>query len=252
MPGAQSCVEGFTVLTGKEMAEPEAFSCMRFSIVVPVLNEQAQMPELLDHLEHWRERGCEVLLVDGGSDDDTVVLARQRHFPVLTGARGRARRMNLGAGQASGDVLVFLHADTRLPASAMADIGNSLRDGKWRWGRFDVRITGAHPMFPVIARMMNWRSRWTGIATGDQAMFMQRSVWDALNGFPDQALMEDVALSRRLLSEAGRPCCLRARVQTSGRRWEQRGAWRTILLMWRLRWHYWRGVPVDRLAELYQ
>ena len=221
------------------------------SIIVPMLDEAAALPGLLAQLAHWRTRGCEVVLVDGGSTDGSVDMARAAGFMVVNAERGRARQMNAGAAQAGGEVLLFLHADTQLPADADAAVGAALADGARQWGRFDVRISGRAPMLRVVAALMNLRSRLTGIATGDQAMFVRRQAFDAVGGFPLQPLMEDIELSRRLLRRS-RPACLRARVTTSGRRWEQRGVWRTIALMWRLRWAYWRGVPAEVLAEAYR
>ena len=221
------------------------------SIIVPMLNEAAALPGLLPQLAHWRTRGCEVVLVDGGSTDGSAAMARAAGFTVVEAERGRARQMNAGAAQAGGEVLLFLHADTQLPAEADAAVGVALAGGRRQWGRFDVRISGRAPMLRVVAALMNLRSRLTGIATGDQAMFVRREVFDGIGGFPLQPLMEDIELSCRLLRRT-RPACLRARVTTSGRRWEQRGVWRTIVLMWRLRWAYWRGVPAEVLAEAYR
>jgi rSAM/selenodomain-associated transferase 2 len=158
--------------------------------------------------------------------------------------------MNAGAAAAGGAILLFLHADTRLPAGA-ADAVLQALSGTAAWGRFDVTIEGRSAWLPLIARLMNWRSRWTGIATGDQAMFVRRADFDAVGGFPDQPLMEDIELSRRLRAR-GAPACLRLRATTSGRRWDQRGAWPTILLMWRLRLLYALGTPAERLARAYR
>ena len=224
---------------------------MALSIIVPMLNEAAALPVLLAQLAHWRARGCEVVLVDGGSTDGSADMARAAGFTVVDAERGRARQMNAGAALARGEVLLFLHADTQLPADADVAVRAALADGRRDWGRFDVRIAGRSPMLRVVAGLMNLRSRLTGIATGDQAMFVRREAFDAVGGFPLQPLMEDIELSQRLLWRS-RPACLRARVTTSGRRWEQRGVWRTIVLMWRLRWAYWRGVPAEVLAEAYR
>ena len=221
------------------------------SIIVPMLNEAAALPGLLSQLAHWRARGCEVVLVDGGSTDGSAAMARAAGFTVVDAERGRARQMNAGAVQAGGEVLLFLHADTQLPTDADAAVRGALDDEACDWGRFNVRISGRAPMLRVVAALMNLRSRATGSATGAQAMFVRRAAFDAVGGFPVQPLMEDIELSRRLLRRS-RPACLRARVTTSGRRWEQRGVWRTILLMWRLRWAYWRGVPAEVLAEAYR
>ena len=224
---------------------------MALSIIVPMLNEAAALPGLLAQLARWRTRGCEVVVVDGGSTDGSAAMARAAGFTVVDAERGRARQMNAGAALARGEVLVFLHADTQLPADADAAVRGALADERCDWGRFDVRIAGRSPMLRVVAGLMNLRSRLTGIATGDQAMFVRREAFDAVGGFPLQPLMEDIELSQRLLWRS-RPACLRARVTTSGRRWEQRGVWRTIVLMWRLRWAYWRGVPAEVLAEAYR
>ena len=219
------------------------------AIVVPMVDEAATLPALLVHLAGWRARGCEVVLVDGGSRDDSVAMARAAGFRVLVAERGRARQMNAGAQACGGAILLFLHADTRLPEAADAMVRAAL--AVQAWGRFDVHIDGRPRMLRVVAALMNLRSRLSGIATGDQAIFVRRDVFEAVGGFPDQPLMEDIELSCRLL-RVSRPACLRARVRTSGRRWEQRGVWRTIALMWRLRWAYWRGVPAERLAEAYR
>lgn len=221
------------------------------SIVIPALNEAAGIVATLQALAPLRERGAEVIVVDGGSRDATAELARPLADRVIDGPRGRARQMNAGAAAASSSSLLFLHADTRLPDSADALIARALATGPLAWGRFDVRIEGRSRMFPVIGALMNRRSRWSGIATGDQAMFMTRAAFDAAGGFPDQPLMEDIELSSRL-KRLRAPVCLRERVITSGRRWEQRGVWRTIVLMWRLRLLYALGVRADRLAAWYR
>ena len=219
------------------------------AIVVPMLDEAATLPALLVHLAGWRARGCEVVLVDGGSRDDSVAMARAAGLRVVVAERGRARQMNAGEQACVGALLLFLHADTRLPEAADAVV--CAARAVQAWGRFDVHIDGRPRMLRVVAALMNLRSRLSGIATGDQAIFVRRDVFEAVGGFPDQPLMEDIELSCRLL-RVSRPACLRARVRTSGRRWEQRGVWRTIALMWRLRWAYWRGVPAERLAEAYR
>lgn len=221
-----------------------------FSIIVPVLNEAAGLMQLAAHLAPLSRAGAQVLLVDGGSHDSTPELARHAGLQVIGSERGRAIQMNAGAAQATGDILIFLHADTRLPEGALDLIGNGLAETPC-WGRFDVRIAGRPAMLRVVSHMMNWRSRLTGIATGDQTMFMRREAFEAVDGFPVQPLMEDIELSRRL-GTFSRPVCLRARVTTSGRRWETRGVWTTIVLMWRLRWAYWRGVAPAVLAQAYR
>ncbi|RFC37707.1 MAG: transferase 2, rSAM/selenodomain-associated [Candidatus Nitrotoga sp. SPKER] len=224
---------------------------MRLSIIVPMLNEAEQLPELFAHLLPYQQAGCEIIFVDGGSNDGSATLPEMAGFIALCTARGRAKQMNAGASQASGDVLLFLHADTRLPQNATGHIEQTLINNKYCWGRFDVCIIGRFIMLRVVSRLMNWRSRLTGIATGDQAIFVRRAVFEHLQGFPDQPLMEDVELSKRLLVFS-RPACIAHCVTTSGRRWEVGGVWRTILLMWRLRWAYWRGTDAGKLARLYR
>jgi len=222
----------------------------RLSIVMPVLDEAAGIVAALQALAPLRAQGHEVIVVDGGSRDGTPALAAPWVDRVVAGPRGRARQMNAGAALASGDVLLFLHADTVLPAAAASSLRAAMEAGAL-WGRFDVRIAGASVWFPVIAALMNGRSRLTRIATGDQALFVQATLFHRLGGYADQPLMEDVELSRRLRDVAA-PACLKERVLTSGRRWETRGVWRTIFLMWRLRWAYWRGASPEVLARAYQ
>ena len=220
------------------------------TIVIPVLNESARMAAALQALAPLRQQGCEVIVCDGGSTDDTRAQCVGLADHILAAAAGRARQMNAGAAVARGEVLLFLHVDTALPTDAPAAIAQAMARGA-AWGRFDVHIEGRAAMLQVIAACMNLRSRWSGIATGDQAMFVRRKLFEDLRGFPDQPLMEDIELSRRLRQQGHAPACLRQRVRTSGRRWDERGVWRTILLMWRLRWRYWRGTPADTLARLY-
>jgi rSAM/selenodomain-associated transferase 2 len=219
-------------------------------MIIPVLNEAEQIVWALQALAPLHERGAEIIVVDGGSADETVALATPLADRVVTSARGRATQMNAGAALAKGDVLLFLHADTRLPADADRLIAEGLAQSHCKWGRFDVTIEGKHPLFPVIADSMNTRSRLTGIATGDQAMFVTREAFNAAGGFPELALMEDITLARNL-KRLSPPLCLRARVTTSGRRWQQRGVVRTILLMWRLRAAYFFGASPDALAKRY-
>jgi rSAM/selenodomain-associated transferase 2 len=220
------------------------------SIVIPVLNEAATIAAALARLAPLRATGAEVIVADGGSRDGTPEIARPHADRVVVAPRGRGAQMNAGAAIASGEVLLFLHADTRLPDDADPLIWDGLAGSPRVWGRFDVRIDGRHPMLPLVALMMNLRSRLTGIATGDQAMFMTRGAFGAVGGFPDVPLMEDIEMSRRL-KRLSRPLCVRARVVTSGRRWDERGLWRTMVLMWRLRLAFFLGAEPARLAREY-
>ncbi|HUQ75115.1 MAG TPA: TIGR04283 family arsenosugar biosynthesis glycosyltransferase [Burkholderiales bacterium] len=217
----------------------------RLSIIVPALNEAQGIRAALGALSALRARGHEVILVDGGSDDGTADLAVPFCDGVLRSERGRAKQMNAGASAAQGEALLFLHADTRLPPNADQAVFNALERSSW--GRFDVSIDARHPLLPLVACAMNLRSRLTGIATGDQAIFVRR---DAFAGFPEIPLMEDVAFSAAM-KRRGRPACLRAQVVTSGRRWERDGVVRTIVLMWRLRLLYALGASPHRLARHY-
>lgn len=232
------------------MAEtaPPLTAPARISIVMPVLNEATTLAATLETLQPLRRRGVELIVVDGESTDNSASLALPLADTVMTGAPGRAAQMNLGVSAAGGDVLVFLHADTRLPEDALEQMQRAL--DTHRWGRFDVTLEGKSRWLGTIAALMNARSRLTGIATGDQAMFMTRTAFAAAGGFPEQPLMEDITLSKQL-KKAGRPACLKARVTSSGRRWERHGVWRTIWLMWRLRWRYWRGANPHDLAREY-
>jgi len=216
---------------------------------MPVLDEAAGLAAALGDLAPLRAAGAQVVVVDGGSRDGTVAVAGSLADRVLTSPRGRAAQMNAGARAATGDTLLFLHADTRLPANAREAIDRALTAGH-AWGRFDVTIEGASRWLPVVAAFMNARSRLTGIATGDQAIFATREAFEAAGAYPPIALMEDIALCRAL-KRLGPPACLRERVATSGRRWERHGPVRTILLMWRLRLAYFLGADPARLAERY-
>lgn len=224
---------------------------VKLSIIIPMLNEAAQLPDLFAHLLPFQRAGCEVIFSDGGSTDGSAKLVEVAGFNLVQATRGRAQQMNSGAAQSKGDVLLFLHADTRLPDCAPHCIVAGLVRDDALWGRFDVCIAGRPSMLRVIGALMNLRSRLTGIATGDQAIFICRSAFRKVGGFPLQPLMEDVEMSRRLLAFS-RPVCLPQCVITSGRRWESRGVWRTIFLMWRLRWAYWRGTDASELARLYR
>jgi rSAM/selenodomain-associated transferase 2 len=220
------------------------------SVVIPVLDEAAAIEAALRPLQALRRRGVELVLVDGGSADDTPGLAAGWVDACLAAPRGRASQMNAGARLARSGILLFLHADTILPAEADSRVRAAIEGGA-QWGRFDVRIAGRPAMLRVVAVLMNLRSRLTGIATGDQAIFVTRDAFERIGGFPVQPLMEDIEISRRLRA-LGDPACLRAKVTTSGRRWERRGVWPTIVLMWWLRWRYWRGESPEQIAEAYR
>jgi rSAM/selenodomain-associated transferase 2 len=222
---------------------------VRVSIIIPVLNEAAGITEFLQSLSIVRTPSVELIVVDGGSTDLTVALAAPHVDRVVQSAKGRATQMNAGAAVACGSVLLFLHADTQLPPGSLEAMDHVIAQGA-TWGRFDVTLEGRSRWVKLVATMMNWRSRLTGIATGDQAMFVTRSAFRAVGGFPQIALMEDIAMSK-LLKKLAPPACLRQRVVTSGRRWERQGVLRTILLMWRLRLAYFLGADPNELARHY-
>ena len=218
-------------------------------IVVPVLDEAQTLEPRLKALQALRQRGARVVVVDGGSQDDTLVIARAHADLALLAPRGRAAQMNAGAAACPADVLLFLHADTALPDNADMLVRRATL-GPFFWGRFDVRIDSPRPLLRLVSWMMNLRSRWTGIATGDQALFVRHELFRQIGGFPELPLMEDIAISRAL-KQHGRPACLQERVTTSARRWERHGVWRTIFLMWRLRAAYFFGADPRQLAVQY-
>ena len=220
------------------------------TVIIPVLNEAAGIAATLQCLQPMRNRGMQVIVVDGGSSDATVETATPLADLVVLSACGRAVQMNTGVSQSTGDMLWFLHADTHVPDNADQRIMQALQNHSQGWGRFDVEITGKSKLLAIVARMMNLRSRLTGIATGDQGIFMTRHCFDTVGGFPNIPLMEDIALSKKLKSLA-RPCCLTSTIQTSGRRWESNGVIRTILLMWLLRAAYALGVSPQHLKQFY-
>ncbi|MEI7611875.1 MAG: TIGR04283 family arsenosugar biosynthesis glycosyltransferase [Betaproteobacteria bacterium] len=219
------------------------------TIIIPALNESGQIREQLESLQPLRQQGVLLVLVDGGSEDGTPELARPLVDQLIHSARGRATQMNAGAHVSTSDVLLFLHADTLLPPNALECIRHARSSGA-PWGHFDVRIDSSHPALRIVERLMNWRSRWTGIATGDQGIFVSKSTFELAGGYPQLPLMEDIALSSRLKRIAP-PVCLKATVLTSGRRWEKHGILRTIALMWRLRAEFYFGADPEKLARRY-
>ncbi|MEQ9546421.1 MAG: TIGR04283 family arsenosugar biosynthesis glycosyltransferase [Marinobacter sp.] len=231
-------------------ADDESGEPLRLSVIVPVWQEAATITATLQRLAPLREAGHQVIVVDGDSDDGTRKLAEPLCDRVLSSGRGRAIQMNAGAAVATGNVLLFLHADTRLPESALAGL-ERFQASRNAWGRFNVRLSGKRLLFRVVEWFMNQRSWLTGIATGDQALFVRQPVFEVLKGYREMPLMEDVELCSRLRL-VSRPFCVSEPVVTDSRRWEQDGAWRTIVLMWRLRWRYWRGESPESLANAYR
>lgn len=222
---------------------------MKFSIIIPVLNESSHVPGVLKQVQAFRKQGHEVILVDGGSQDDTLIKSKPHVDCVINSPRGRAVQMNAGAASSTGDVLLFLHADTMLPQDACDSIQKVILQGNV-WGRFDVRLSSDYWAFRIIETMMNWRSCLTSIATGDQAIFVHRTLFLEVGGYPEIDLMEDIALCRQL-KKLSRPACIRERVISSSRKWEKNGILKTIFLMWRLRIMYFMGVSPHKLAKQY-
>ena len=230
------------------------------SIIIPVLNEADNLPLLFDNINRLSPVPQQVILVDGGSTDNSVVLAKQAieslkidsnllvDWQNVASVAGRAQQMNTGAALATGEVLLFLHADTRLPVDAIDSVSDAMKLAEW--GRFDVQIDSCQPTLRLVSQMINWRSRLSGIATGDQAIFISQSLFERIGNYPNQALMEDIELCKQLKGIA-KPACLKSKVITSARRWQQHGTWRTIILMWHLRFDYWRGVSADNIKARY-
>lgn len=222
---------------------------LSLSIIIPVLNEASNIGATLSEIAEKSD--AEIIVVDGGSVDNTVELARQFPCKLLSAtSSGRAAQMNLGAKHATGSILLFLHADTILPDHFSQTIDSALDSDEKVWGRFDVSLSGKKPVFRLIAFMMNMRSRLTGIATGDQAIFVKRKTFLSVGGFEEIPLMEDIALSQRL-KKMSQPVCLKEKVKTSSRRWEKNGVWKTIFLMWQLRLAYFFGVSPAALVKKY-
>jgi rSAM/selenodomain-associated transferase 2 len=224
---------------------------LRISVIIPVLNEADTIRGLLQDLAPLRQQGHEVILVDGGSEDRTAEVAAPGVDSILHSIRGRAAQMNAGAAHAHGIILWFLHADTRVPSAAAERLLQALREGRV-WGRFDVSLSGSDWPLRIVERLMNLRSRVTGLATGDQGIFVERTTFDSVSGFPQIPLMEDIALSKALRRVSAPACIRRPRLQTSSRRWEQGGIFRTIFLMWRLRLAYAMGAQPRDLVKRYR
>ena len=223
---------------------------MKLSIIIPVINEEVNLSKTLASLQILRQQGHEIVVVDGGSKDNSFMLAQEGADVVLASKSGRALQMNSGAEVASGDVFLFLHADTMLPDSTHS-IFESLDQGTSYWGRFNVRLSSDRLIYRVIEQMMNLRSRLSSIATGDQALFFERALFFQVGGFPEIGLMEDIEICRRLKA-IQTPVCLKQKVITSSRRWEKNGVVATVILMWKLRLYYFLGVSPKKLNQLYR
>lgn len=235
------------------------------SIIIPVLNEAGNLAHLFTNINKLNPKPQQVILVDGGSTDDSIDIIRsfinelmsyndcKIDWQMTESKAGRALQMNTGAALATAEILLFLHADTRLPIDTIESISEAMKRAEW--GRFDVQIDSRQLMLKLVSQMINWRSKLSGIATGDQAIFISQSLFEQIGGYPNQALMEDVELCKQLKGKQSKgiakPACLKNKVITSARRWQQHGTWRTILLMWHLRFDYWRGVSADNIKQRY-
>ncbi len=238
------------------------------SVIIPILNEADNLPLLFENIICLNPLPMQIILVDGGSIDSSIDVAKALMNTLLTDGDsatewqiiesivGRAAQMNAGAALATGNILLFLHADTQLPTNAISEVkhgmirADSECEYEYDWGRFDVRLDSREPLLWLVSQMINWRSRLSSIATGDQALFIKRSLFEQMGGYPSQTLMEDVELCKRL-KKIAKPACLNHEVITSARRWQQHGSWRTIWLMWHLRFDYWRGVSADNIRARY-
>jgi len=227
---------------------------MAYSIIIPVLNEAKALPDALKKLQLARTQGAEIILVDGGSTDGTLELAKQlegiRFDKFATSKPGRAAQMNVGAALANKPLLVFLHIDTNLDESCSRAL-NEYSKFERIWGRFDVVLSGQHFIFRIIETMMNLRSRLTGVVTGDQVLFISRTLFHKVDGFEELPLMEDIELSKRL-RKIQWPVSSPVLVTTSSRRWEEYGILKVIFIMWGLRLAYFLGVSPDKLAGYYE
>lgn len=222
---------------------------MPVSIIIPVLNEETSIEVLLKQLQGHRQQGHEVIVVDGGSKDKTISIAKVLADKIIQSQSGRALQMNKGAEQASFEYLWFLHADTLIPEKAVGKIETCLADN--HWGRFNIRLSGSGVLFRIIETMINIRSSLSGVATGDQGIFVKQKTFESVGGYSKLPLMEDVELSKKL-KRVDKPVCLKEELITSSRRWEHHGVFSTIFLMWKLRFLYWLGVSAERLALQYK
>ncbi|MGM8884573.1 TIGR04283 family arsenosugar biosynthesis glycosyltransferase [Psychrobacter sp. 1U2] len=230
------------------------------AIIIPILNEADNLPHLFASISALNPSPQQVVLVDGGSKDNSIIVAKDIlkalkadnkssiDWQIIESKAGRAVQMNAGAALATSDILLFLHADTKLPTQAISEVITAIKNSKW--GRFDVKLNSRQPTLWLVSQMINLRSRFTSIATGDQAIFITRKLFEQVGGYPKQALMEDIELCKRLKGMT-KPACLKTKVITSARRWQQHGTWRTIILMWQLRFDYWRGVSADNIKQRY-
>lgn len=223
---------------------------MKLSIIIPVLNERENIERNLPDLQWLRSLGHELILADGGSDDGSLGAAQRYADQIVSSPAGRSLQMNAGARVASGGVLLFLHVDTELPPHCVSALCQKVVDKAPVWGRFDVSLSGNHFLFRIIEGMMNWRSRITGIATGDQGIFVNKKLFLRCGGFAEISLMEDIEICSRL-KRLVKPLYLSEKVITSSRRWEENGILTTVFLMWKLRLAYWKGVDPDILASQY-
>jgi rSAM/selenodomain-associated transferase 2 len=220
------------------------------SIIVPVHNQARSIGAILHALKSFRDRGAEIIVVDGGSNDDTAMLARPLADQVIRSPRGLGLQMNEGAKVANGFIFLFLRPETKLPPDADTQVMYGRSRDTSVWGRFDLRLAGRHMMLPLAARYLNWRSRMSGIASGEQAIFVQREAFFRIGGFRHMPVMEDVDLCQRLKAISP-PICVASRVTAPGERFDRDGMWKTLRAMWAMRMRYRMGAKPDDLAKRY-
>jgi rSAM/selenodomain-associated transferase 2 len=222
------------------------------SIIIPVLHEEAALNRLIDHIRRLpADRSPEIIVVDGDPSGSTIRTVRQDGPIASVSAAGRAHQMNRGASLASGDVLLFLHADTLLPENAFADIRTCLEDERFVGGAFALGIASDRRIFRITEKYVALRTRITRVPFGDQAIFLRREYFERMGGYRSMPLMEDVELMVRVRRHGDRICILPAKVMTSARRWEMEGIFVGTFRNWMLQVLYLFGVPPERLAQYY-
>jgi rSAM/selenodomain-associated transferase 2 len=225
----------------------------KFSIIIPVINEEGVINSTIEHLETLpASASMEIIVVDGDRSGKTIGVIRDKNVQTAAGEKGRGNQMNSGAAMAQGDIVIFLHADTRLPTNAFALMEAALSDPTCPGGAFDLNIASGRPIYRLIAKIASYRSRLTRIPYGDQAFFFRRAHFLAIGGFANIPLMEDVEIMRRIKKRGERIAIINRSVTTSPRRWEKEGILLCTLRNWLLIALYFSGVSPERLSRFYK